>query len=240
VPDPCREPPGGITLCDMQPPPAARALVLDIGGVVLRNARELVRARASRETGAIGHYVAEEDVAGPTDAHWQAMLRHEVTERQYWADRARDLGSVLGHESWTTRDLVTWLYQDPDADFLNDEVVDLMLDAREAKIPLVALTNDLVDFHGQEWADAQDWLEAFDAVVDGSITGVLKPDPAAFQLAIDEAGVPAEEIVYLDDMPWNVAGGLAVGLQAIEVLYDDRQAAVVEARRRLGLAPTDD
>jgi putative hydrolase of the HAD superfamily len=102
---------------------------------------------------------------------------------------------------------------------------------------VIALTNDLLDFHGQEWADTQDWLKQFDTVVDGSVTGVLKPDPAAYQFAIDEAGVPAEEIVFLDDMPWNVAGGLAVGLQAIEVLYDDRHAAVAEARRRLGLAP---
>ena len=52
-----------------------------------------------------------------------------------------------------------------------------MVDARAAGLPLVALTNDLLDFHGQEWADAQDWLKHFDTVVDGSTTGVLKPDP---------------------------------------------------------------
>ena len=223
----------------MQPAPVARALVLDIGGVVLRNARELVRARAAQDTDAVGQYVAKEDVAGPDDGHWQAMLRHEVTERQYWADRALDIGRILGHEDWTTRELVDWLYLEPGADFLNEEVVELMVDTRAAGLPLIALTNDLLDFHGQEWADTQDWLKHFDTVVDGSVTGVLKPDPAAYQFAIDEAGVPAEEIVYLDDMPWNVAGGLAVGLQAIEVLYDDRHAAVVEARRRLGLAPTE-
>jgi putative hydrolase of the HAD superfamily len=221
------------------PPPAARALVLDIGGVVLRNARELVRARAARATDGVGRYVAQQDVAGPDDARWQAMLRHEVTERQYWAHRARDLGRVLGHEGWATRDLVDWLYHDPDADFLNAEVVELMVDTRAAGLPLIALTNDLLDFHGQEWADTQDWLKHFDSVIDGSLTGVLKPDPAAYQLAVNAAGVPAAEIVYLDDMPWNVTGGLAVGLQAIEVLYDDRNAAVAEARRRLGLAPAE-
>lgn len=215
--------------------PDARALVLDIGGVVLRNARELIRARAARGSDAVGAYVAQEDVAGPDDGHWQAMLRHEVTERQYWADRAVDIGAVLGHEGWTTRDLITWLYHDPEADFLNTEVLDLMLDTRAAGLPVIALTNDLVDFHGQDWADGQPWLREFDVVVDGSVTGVLKPDPAAYRPAIEAAGVPAEEIVYLDDMPWNVEGGLAVGLQAIEVLYDDRHAAVEEARRRLGL-----
>src|SRR6478735_2295390 len=83
-------------------PPRARGLLLDIGGVILRNARELIRARVSREGDAVGAYVAEHDVAGPDDAQWSAMLRHEITERQYWADRAREIGAVLGHGGWTT------------------------------------------------------------------------------------------------------------------------------------------
>jgi FMN phosphatase YigB (HAD superfamily) len=58
-------------------------------------------------------------------------------------------------------------------------------------------------------------------------------------MAIAAAGVPAAETVYLDDMPVNVAGGLAAGLQAIEVDHYDKGAAVAEARRRLGLAPAD-
>jgi putative hydrolase of the HAD superfamily len=229
------EPADEGTLCGMQPAPeGARALVLDLGGVVLRNARELVRNRLDDPR--VAAYVAELDFAGPGDELWQRMLRHEVTERAYWAHRATEIGELLDDGEWTTRDLVEWLYDRPEEDWLNDEVFQLMLDTREAGLPLVALTNDLVDFHGQEWADAQGWLKHFDTVVDGSLTGVLKPDPAAYQFAIDAAGVPAEAIVYLDDMPWNVAGGLAVGLQAIEVMYDDRHAAVAEARRRLGLA----
>jgi putative hydrolase of the HAD superfamily len=218
-------------------PPRARGLLLDIGGVILRNARELIRARVSREGDAVGAYVAEHDVAGPDDAQWSAMLRHEITERQYWADRAREIGAVLGHEDWTTRDLMTWLYHDPEADFLNDEVVELMVDTVAAGLPLVAFTNDLVDFHGREWADAQDWLKHFDRVVDGSDTGILKPDPRAYDLAIEATGLPAGQIVYLDDMPVNVRGGVDAGLLAIEVLYEDRHAAVLEARRLLDLAP---
>ena len=54
-------------------------------------------------------------------------------------------------------------------------------------------------------------------------------------MAIEATGVPAGQTVYLDDMPVNVAGGLAAGLQAIEVDHHDKPAAVAEARRRLGL-----
>jgi len=200
----------------------AQGLLLDIGGVVLRNARELLLDR---------------DVVEPDDVAWQAMLRHEVSEPDYWADRARFVGTALGHDTWSTRDLMTWLYHEPGVQLVDADVLELMVDTSGAGLALVALTNDMVDFHGQEWVDAQDWLKHFDAVVDAGITGVHKPDPAAYRLGIDAVGCPAEQIVFLDDMPWNVAGALAVGLQAIEVRYDDRQAAVAEARRRLGLAP---
>ena len=99
------------------------------------------------------------------------MLRHEITEREYWALRAREVGAVLGHDDWSTRQLITWLYHDADVEFVVDEMVELMDDARAAGLPVVALTNDMTDFHGQEWVDAQEWLEHFDAVVDASMTG---------------------------------------------------------------------
>lgn len=223
----------------MQSPPAARALILDLGGVVLRNARELVQNRAALGEPAVTAYVEAVDFAGPGDELWHRMLRHELTERAFWAQRAAEIGAVLGRDGWTTRQLINWLYERPASDWLAEEVVSLMNDTRAAGLPLVALTNDLADFHGQEWADAQEWLKPFDAVVDGSVTGVLKPDPAAYGFAIEATGVPAAETVYLDDMPVNVAGGLAVGLQAIEVDHYNKAAAVAEARRRLGLAPID-
>ena len=169
---------------------------------------------------------------------WDAMLRQEISERDYWARRASEIGSGLGHDDWSTRELMTWLYHQPDADFVIDEMVELMVDARAAGLPVVALTNDMTDFHGQEWVDAQDWLKHFDTVVDASSTGDLKPAPEAYAHGVAAARVPAGEIVFLDDLPANVAAARAVGLQAIEVRYDDRPAAIAEARRRLGLKPT--
>jgi putative hydrolase of the HAD superfamily len=227
--------PGEGTLCRMQADPTARALLLDLGGVVLRNGRELVRGSVLEGRPELESYVEATDFAGAGDELWQAMLRHEVSERDYWAQRAAEIGTVLGREGWTTLDLITLLYDCPESEYVNAELLQLMVDTRAAGLPVIALTNDLTDFHGQEWVDAQEWLKHFDAVVDASLTGVLKPDPAAYAAGVAATGVPAEEVVYLDDMPVNVAGGVAAGLQTIEVRYDDRAAAVTEARRRLGL-----
>lgn len=221
----------------MTPPdaPTAHGLLLDIGGVVLRNGKELVWNAAADEPEVMA-FVREIDFGGPGDELWQAMLRHEVRERAYWAQRADEIGRLKG-ETWTTYDLISWLYHTPDEVWLEHETVDLMREVRGAGLKLAALTNDLVDFHGQEWVDQQEWLRLFDVIIDASITGVLKPDPRAYAAAVEAMGLTPSEVVYLDDMPVNVAGGLQAGLQAIEVVYDDRHAALHEARRRLGLTP---
>ena len=217
----------------------AKGLLLDIGGVVLQNGAHLVNRLAAREP-SLQSYVrligGEQGIAGPDDELWQQMLRHEVTERAYWARRARELGEELGQQ-WDTRAMITALYEMPREEWLRSATLDLMVDTKEAGLPLGALTNDLADFHGDEWVSQQDWLRLFDVVVDASLTGVMKPAREAFETGADALGLPAEEIVYLDDMPWNVAGGLAAGLQAIEVMYAEPEAAIDEARLRLGLPP---
>jgi putative hydrolase of the HAD superfamily len=133
--------------------------------------------------------------------------------------------------------MITALYDMPREEWLQQATVDLMVDTKAAGLPLGALTNDLQDFHGSDWVARQDWLQLFDVVVDASLTGVLKPAPEAFLAGAESLGLVPEEIVFLDDMPWNVAGGRAVGLQAIEVRYAAPDAALDEARLRLGLPP---
>jgi putative hydrolase of the HAD superfamily len=213
---------------------AARGLLLDIGGVIVRSGRELMVDRARHEP-AMADYVTRTDFGGPGDARWQSMLAHEMTERAYWHQMAGEIGEELGHSDWETRDLIRWMYHAAEANWLIDDTLALMAEVKDAGLQLAALTNDMVDFHGQEWVDAQRWLDVFDVIVDGSLTGVLKPDPRAYRLAVEAMELPAHQIVYLDDMPVNVAAGAAAGLQAIEVLYADRERSFNEARRRLGL-----
>jgi putative hydrolase of the HAD superfamily len=217
----------------------AKALLLDIGGVILRSGRELLLAR-TRSDPRLVEFVQRTDFAGPGDARWQAMLAHEITERAYWEEMATVIGHELGEDGWRTRDLIVWLYHAPESDWLIEDMVELMAEVKDAGLQLAALTNDMLDFHGQAWVDQQRWLDVFDVVVDASTTGVLKPDPGAYQLAIDALGLRPGEIVYLDDMPVNVRGGAAVGLQAVEVLYDDRDYAMNQARQRLGLVGVPD
>lgn len=56
----------------------------------------------------------------------------------------------------------------------------------------------------------------FDFLVVSSLVGLEKPDPAIFELAIEKAGVPKEEILYIgNQMDDDIRGAQAVGLKAV-------------------------
>ncbi|MCL7453290.1 MAG: HAD-IA family hydrolase [Anaerolineae bacterium] len=56
-----------------------------------------------------------------------------------------------------------------------------------------------------------------------SLVGLEKPDPAIFELAIERAGVPREEILYVGDhVDDDIRGARAVGLPAILIDRHDR------------------
>lgn len=56
----------------------------------------------------------------------------------------------------------------------------------------------------------------FDVVVDSTLAGVEKPDPAIFRTALDTLGVPADEALYVGDLyEVDVLGAQAAGMAAV-------------------------
>ena len=193
----------------------------------LAEARTRDAAGASSEIGGI---------ASDRDELWQQMLRRQVTEREYWAQRAAEFGAAVG-ETWDTRALMDRFYQLPEHEWLCAPTIELMTDAKAAGLRVGALTNDMTAFHGPEWVARQEHLKLFDVIVDASLTGVMKPDPRAFRDGAEALGVPAEQIVFLDDMPWNAEGARQAGMTAVRVPWDDPAPAIDTARELLRLGP---
>jgi len=218
-------------------PPATetpRGLLLDIGGVVHRTGIHLVGRLAEHEPAMKPVLDRIGGIASDRDELWQQVMRHEVTEREYWARRAAELGAAVG-ETWDTRVLMSRFYELPEQEWVCAGTVELMTDAKAAGLRLGALTNDMTAFHGPEWVARQEHLKLFDVIVDASLTGVMKPDPAAFRGGAEALGLPVEQIVFLDDMPWNVEGARQAGMTAIGVPWDDPGPALDTARNLLGL-----
>ena len=217
-------------------PPASeqRGLLLDIGGVVHNTGVHLVGRLAETEPAMKPVLDRIGGIAGDRDELWQQVMRRQVTEREYWAQRAAELGAAVG-ETWDTRTLMNRFYELPEQEWLCAGTIELMADVKAAGLRLGALTNDMTAFHGPEWVARQEHLKLFDVIVDASLTGVMKPDPAAFRGATEALGLPAEQIVFLDDMPWNVEGARQAGMTAIRVHWDDPGPALDTARNLLGL-----
>ncbi|MSX02045.1 MAG: HAD-IA family hydrolase [Actinobacteria bacterium] len=57
--------------------------------------------------------------------------------------------------------------------------------------------------------------ELFDAVVISGNEGVRKPDEAIYRIAIERLEVPAEEIVFVDDLPGNLKPARAMGMTTV-------------------------
>ena len=58
--------------------------------------------------------------------------------------------------------------------------------------------------------------EYFDVVIDSSVAGIEKPDPAIFLAALDALGVEAEQALYVGDLyEVDVVGARAAGIDAV-------------------------
>jgi len=209
-------------------------LLLDFGGVVLESPFRLLDAweqrldlpaRAVRRRGPF-------DPSG--DPEWQAMQQGTITEPQYWAGLAADAGRAVDEE-WTPVEFLAALTNGPEEDFIRPEAAAIVADARQAKIVTGILSNELELLHGRAWMDEVSILSAVDLLIDGSRTGILKPDPASYQMAVDQMRADPPEVVFIDDQPRNVDGARDVGLIALHLDVRNPTRAFNEARDILGL-----
>ncbi|UFX42837.1 HAD-IA family hydrolase [Bradyrhizobium sp. 41S5] len=215
--------------------PFAKALVLDFGGVI---SKTLFETHDLTEC-AVGLAPCTLRWLGPfapdSDPLWAAMQRGEISERDYWLTRSREVGRMVG-EDW--RDMETFVKRargaDPDT-VIRPEAARAITLAADAGFRLAILSNELDLFYGAEFRTRLSILKHFDIIVDATHTGILKPDRRAYQSVLDELALEAEDCVFVDDQRRNIAGAAACNMRT--VLFDVRNpaASYSEALRHFGL-----
>ncbi|SEE50091.1 HAD family hydrolase [Bradyrhizobium erythrophlei] len=215
--------------------PLAQALVLDFGGVI---SKTLFETHDLTER-ALGLAPCTLKWLGPfapdSDPLWTAMQRGEISERDYWLTRSREVGRMVG-EDW--RDMETFVKRargaDPDT-VIRPEAVRAINLAADAGFRLAILSNELDLFYGAEFRTRLSILKRFDSIVDATHTGILKPDPRAYQSVLDELALEAEDCVFVDDQRRNIVGAATCNMRT--VMFDVRSpaASYSEALRHFGL-----
>ena len=214
--------------------PRYRALLLDFGGVIQKSFFE-TRADVEKllrvPPGTLSW-------AGPfdpgSDPLWQQVVSGAFPQRAYWNQRAREVGGLIG-EDWTIQDFCRKHGELPSNVVLRPEILALISDAKQAGFKIGILTNELELFYGKDWALAMPFAHMIDAVVDATHTRILKPDPGAYALALQALGLPAHEVVFVDDQPRNVAGGSAVGIRSFHLDITNPLESIAQVRLAMSL-----
>lgn len=200
----------------------ARGLLLDVGVVFFKSAWEIADDYERLRGLPTGTVEGRGPLDPGGDELWQQHYRGEITERDYWltfAAKAQEKGAPLdGHPT-----LMRAMFQQPGVEAVRPEGLAVVQACREAGLRVGILTNELMDFQGREWVEAQEWFDWFPVLVDSSELGARKPDPEPYRVAIEQMGLPADQIVFIDDNPTYVKGGVKAGLRS--VLLDVREPA---------------
>ena len=213
-------------------------LLLDFGGVCLLNPVEL-HARAESRLGLEpGTFRWMGPVAPETDDLWRRMIAGDLTERDYWHIRAAEVGAAAGREM-TLQQYMTLLFTPAAPELTRPEATATVRDARAAGYGVSVLTNDMRAFHGEEWEHGIDFLRLVDRIVDCSDTGVFKPDPRAYERAVDAVDARPQRILFVDDQPLNVEGALDAGMDALWFDIADAPGSWASVAARLGVGDAD-
>lgn len=209
---------------------ATRAVLCDLGGVVIQIDADRIRAGWARRSSLP---VAEVFAAFPDDVYDQ-FERDEVTEGEY----LRHVRTRL--RLYGTDDEIRAVFNDLYLG-VDHRTVGLLRWLRQLGAVVLALTNTNRTHH-QVWSRRfADALDVFDEVHCSHALGCRKPEPEVFDWVLNEHGLDPREVVFIDDVAGHVAAAQTMGLQGIvftDAAMLTRQLAAldwtgVERRERL-------
>jgi len=211
-----------------------KGLILDFGGVI---AKSFFETKADFEK-LLELAEGTLDWHGPFDPQldplWRRVHADKMTEGEYWAKRAEEVGALIG-ERWTFRDFCRRQNDLALAIVIRQEAVELVTQAKREGVKLGILTNELESLTGADWIENIPIVRLFDAFVDATHTRISKPDPRAYRLVLEALSLRAEETIFIDDQIKNVRGAETVGIRGIHLDIRNPSIAFDAAHALLGL-----
>ncbi|NOX74325.1 MAG: HAD-IA family hydrolase [Alphaproteobacteria bacterium] len=192
-----------------------KALVLDFGGVISRTlfeTHDLSEAALGLPKGSLtwrGPFDPE------SDALWRSMQNDEISERDYWRIRTLEVAKLAGRNWQEMSDFVIAARGSDPLPVIRPEALAAIETARAQGCKLAILSNELDLFYGAAFREKLPFLKDFDAIVDATHTGILKPDPRAYQAVTDQLKLQAQSCVFVDDQMRNIRGAQKAGMQTV-------------------------
>ncbi|WP_346894213.1 HAD-IA family hydrolase [uncultured Roseibium sp.] len=213
-----------------------RALILDFGGVITRT---LFETHPQTEQ-ALGLPPGTLTWRGPfdpdSDPLWRSMQADEISERDYWKTRTREVAGLIGTGWSQMSDFVRAARGASPADVIRPEFLVTLQMVKAAGIRTAILSNELDLFYGADFREKLPFLKDFDVIHDATYTKILKPDPRAYSAVLEDLGLAPDVCVFVDDQARNIAGARAVGLNTVHFNVQTPAESYAEAMKLLGLS----
>lgn len=211
-------------------------LIFDFGGVVSRTLFE-THDLTEQALGLPAGTLAWRGPFDPSsDPLWTSMQNDEITERDYWSQRTREVGLLVGKDWTQMSDFVKAARGANPSAVIRPEFIQTIRIARQQGVRLSILSNELDLFYGAGFRDKLPFLKDFEIIHDATYTGILKPDPKAYLNLLKELNVQAQSCVFIDDQYRNVKGALAVGLPTVHFDVSKPADSYREALALLGIS----
>ena len=182
-----------------------RAVLFDLGGVVLGSPMAAI-AHFERDRGIPAGWINRHIATSAPDGAWQKLERGALRVPAWSAAFSRECS-----EAGQALDAAALMAAIRAATDLRPRMQRAIAEIRRQGLVAAALTNN--------WHD--DGTEAlrplFDLFLESSKLGLRKPDPKIYQVACRQIGAQPGEIVYLDDIGYNLKPARAMGMTTLKV-----------------------
>lgn len=109
---------------------------------------------------------------------------------------------------------------------VNPGTLELARDIKNHGIRTAILSNMPPDLLS-ELRQAFDWLSGFEVQIWSCEHGIIKPDPAIYQLCLKQLNCEPQRVLFFDDRPRNVEAAQALGMDAYVFESAEHAAAIL-------------
>ena len=198
-----------------------KAVIWDFGGVITSSPFEAFN-RYEAAQGLPENFIRGINATNSDTNAWARFERSDIDAAEF--DTAfRSEALAAGHDV-PGRDVLALLAGD-----IRPEMVAVLDGLKARNYRLACITNNVKTGNDdapnpgmarepKKAAQVADVMARFELVIESSVEGVRKPDPAIYQLACNKLELRADECVFLDDLGINLKPARAMGMGTVKVL----------------------
>ena len=197
-----------------------KAVIFDMGGVLLRTVDSEPREAIARRFGTTREELEKYVFQGPTSVQSEIG---QVSDIFHWE-------AVLDHFGRSGEDPLEIYSEYFSGDSIDQELLDFAESLKpDYKIGL--LSNAWVDSR-KRLDSLFHFIEIFDVSIFSAEVNERKPEPEIFKIMLEKLDAKPNECIFIDDFPKNIEGAKKLGFSII--LYKNTQDTIREINSMLG------